>query len=1164
MIVSTGSLSRKFRMVVAACIAASFVSLVSGALPSIAARATPGTYAVTRHQISVPVDHEMRFKTPTGVDASSDTIVLTYYTNFDLTGIGIGDIDLFHGPSTGLEVSETLAASPSAGVWGVTTSTASITFTAPTDSAAGEIAVNDFVVIRIGTNASGGIGRIANPSTIQNAQILLAGTFGDTIVVSVPIISNDSVTVTATVEATSTEPPPGGGGGPGDVIAPTISNIQVINITTSTATVTWDTNELASSEVAYGLTMAYGSGTAIVPGLVAGHSVTLTGLTPGTQYHFQILSRDGSGNLATSADATFTTLGVVVLPVISNVQVVNITDTTALVTWSTNVLTNSKVNYGKTILYGSSVTDPGFVTSHSLPLSGLSPSTTYNFSVTSVDQLSNSVSSLNATFKTLKDQTPPANVMSFTAVGGVMIVTLTWTLPSDPDLAGVRIMRKQGTYPTGPMDGNLIFSGMATSTVDIAVVAGTTYYYAAFAYDTAENYASGALAQATPTAPPPTPENTAAACSNGVDDDKDGLIDCLDLDCKTLPICAPPPVITPENTAAACSNGVDDDKDGLIDCLDLDCKSLPVCAPAPPPPVEPPPVEPGTSPEVPIVPPEPEPTPSGEVITISPVFYGANGSVQLVPNPSGVFGAIGGSTVLVVVPLSGLGVSPDRAYFSVGTQGYNLVLNADGTAYTGSFTAPGSGSQPIVVAMDFQGGGSAVSLYTVVAQGGGQVVEEGLLGATVQGIEGATVTLFVQEGGVWVPWNGAPYGQANPKATGVNGWFAFQVPNGRYYAEVEKIGFTKAVSAPIMVTLNVYGDRIGLIKLPVTPFAGVSDTQPLIENVTQVAENIVEQSIYAVTVARMFIQQPEIQEVVKNTVSPALIGVSLINVASALPLFNAVAYAQYLFTQPILLLARRKKKKWGIVYNSLTKQPVELAIVRLRDAKTQLIIQTKVTDKFGRYSFIVKLGVYVIEVVKPGYVFPSQHMKDKTEDVDYIDLYHGTKLLVDVKNTVIAQNIPVDPVVATETPKRILWKKLLRSIQHNLSLVTIIVAMVALVIKPGLQIAIILLFQVVFYLLFRRLATSIHARDWGRVVDDMKKTPISGVIVRIFDKKFNKLLETQVTDANGKYGFFVRRNIYYVTAEREGYEKYTSPDIDLSQKDDALIDQGIRLKKLKT
>src|SRR5439155_16354498 len=37
------------------------------------------------------------------------------------------------------------------------------------------------------------------------------------------------------------------------------------------------------------------------------HSDTLSGLTPGTLYHYRVRSRDAAGNLANSADGTFTT-----------------------------------------------------------------------------------------------------------------------------------------------------------------------------------------------------------------------------------------------------------------------------------------------------------------------------------------------------------------------------------------------------------------------------------------------------------------------------------------------------------------------------------------------------------------------------------------------------------------------------------------------------------------------------------------------------------------------------------------------------------------------------------------------------------------------------------------------------------------------------------------
>jgi len=58
---------------------------------------------------------------------------------------------------------------------------------------------------------------------------------------------------------------------------------------------------------------------------------------------------------------------------------------------------------------------------------------------------------------------------------------------------------------------------------------------------------------------------TTEDCSNGIDDDCDGLVDGDDPDC---PICVP--------TTEDCSNGIDDDCDGLVDGDDPDC---PICVP---------------------------------------------------------------------------------------------------------------------------------------------------------------------------------------------------------------------------------------------------------------------------------------------------------------------------------------------------------------------------------------------------------------------------------------------------------------------------------------------------------------------------------------------------------------------------------------------------------
>ena len=73
-------------------------------------------------------------------------------------------------------------------------------------------------------------------------------------------------------------------------------------------------------------------------------------------------------------------------PVISNVQVSSITDGTAKITWSTDDLATSQVQYDFVPYYGQSTAeDLSKLTSHSVTLNGLTPNTTYNFRVKSTN-----------------------------------------------------------------------------------------------------------------------------------------------------------------------------------------------------------------------------------------------------------------------------------------------------------------------------------------------------------------------------------------------------------------------------------------------------------------------------------------------------------------------------------------------------------------------------------------------------------------------------------------------------------------------------------------------------------------------------------------------------------------------------------------------------------
>jgi len=183
-----------------------------------------------------------------------------------------------------------------------------------------------------------------------------------------------------------------------DTTAPVISAINVTVTSGTTADISWNTDEPATTQLDYGLTTAYELGVAGDLVLRTAHSVSLTGLTPDTLHHFRITATDASNNTATSADTTFTPVDVP--PVISNIQVSAIGTDTATVSWTTDKLTTSQIDYGLDTAYGTTLTDTVLTTSHSMVLTGLTAATTYNFRVTSSDSNGVSTSSTDQTFQT--------------------------------------------------------------------------------------------------------------------------------------------------------------------------------------------------------------------------------------------------------------------------------------------------------------------------------------------------------------------------------------------------------------------------------------------------------------------------------------------------------------------------------------------------------------------------------------------------------------------------------------------------------------------------------------------------------------------------------------------------------------------------------------------
>ncbi|MEN9558585.1 MAG: hypothetical protein RL141_954 [Candidatus Parcubacteria bacterium] len=318
------------------------------------------------------------------------------------------------------------------------------------------------------------------------------------------------VGVSAEVEAAEEEEeapeegtPSGGPGGATipNTTPPLIFNLRSIILSPTQAVVLWQTDKEANTVLEFapddGVT-PYDRVTD--PNRAVVHEVPLSGLRPCTGYRYRARSTDMYGYEAISTERVLSMPCDVLRPELIGVNVVEITDHSAMVVWITNEPTSSRVEYGQTVEYGRNLFLPGFVVMHAVPISGLAPDTEYHVRAISQDPTGNTVTSGDVPFRTLPDRTPPANV-GLSASPGDTEVLLRWQIPATTDVAGVRLIRKMGGFPTGPTDGLLIFDGTGESFLDTGLQNGVRYYYGAYAYDLARNVASGSIASAVPRAP---------------------------------------------------------------------------------------------------------------------------------------------------------------------------------------------------------------------------------------------------------------------------------------------------------------------------------------------------------------------------------------------------------------------------------------------------------------------------------------------------------------------------------------------------------------------------------------------------------------------------------------------------------------------------------------
>jgi len=287
--------------------------------------------------------------------------------------------------------------------------------------------------------------------------------------------------------------------------AAVISSVLVSPVTENSAVISWSTDlPTYYSRILYGTAQGgpYGSATSPydLSSMVAqySHMAAITGLAADTTYYYNVEStwdNPGLGNdiVTTSSEYSFTTNAFTISGVTSS----NVTSTSATVTWNTNVLATSNVNYGLTTGYGWQAPGEswGFPdnsvdrVAHSVVLAGLTPNTLYHYQIVSIDKWNDTEMAEDRTFQTQAD--PPPVISHVIPDGSLLETDASATISWDTDETSSSRVEYGTTSSTHgnyanitPLDAVLIENH---SVLLGALIPDTQYFYRVISADAYDN-----------------------------------------------------------------------------------------------------------------------------------------------------------------------------------------------------------------------------------------------------------------------------------------------------------------------------------------------------------------------------------------------------------------------------------------------------------------------------------------------------------------------------------------------------------------------------------------------------------------------------------------------------------------------------------------------------
>ena len=295
---------------------------------------------------------------------------------------------------------------------------------------------------------------------------------------------------------------------------------------------------------------------------------------------------------------------------------------------------------------------------------------------------------------------------------------------------------------------------------------------------------------------------------------------------------------------------------------------------------------------------------------------------------------------------------------------------------------------------------------------------------------------------------------------------------------------------------------------------------PIVEQIKDVINEILDDSkqFFENTIGK--IGQSSLQQIsVTVAIGNILLGMGI--------LMGGLGTIPYLLLQVFLAISsllgfRKKGHPTGYLYDSVTKEPIPQGIVRVFNENNELV-WTDVTDRDGYFRATpLKSGEYSIKVVAMDYEFPSKIVFGKT-DFPLENVYHGQEFFVSKQN-IPNFSIPMDRKELSDFRyvvsqfafiTKLVWKFL----HMVMFIIGLMFSLYALSVDTSWYNYVILILYIPALLIL--LTSFLGKRQKYGLVKDVKGKRLSGIVLGLKDREFDRLISKRVTDDFGRFRFFV-------------------------------------------